>query len=534
MSRPFYQSELLGEDPIFLLTVDFAGRSFRFSTRPVEITDADGRVLAYNGGLSAQNWEASTDLFDTEADIKSASFDIVFPVDVAHLVAQGHDLGAATGDFALWIAGAAYENRRVLIEGRVTAPEIGAEGEPISFSLESNPWEDTALTIAASDQVRSNFSDADASADGEYIPTVFGRPGYFQSYAGNFVGTSGSPALVIAAAAPPLADTLVLTNHPVEATTVSIYSTNDESASTFDIISLPTGSSGAYTYVSLVAETNSFRTIGEFYARWTTGNALVDPSTGRAVEGAGDLLRYMLRLSSLNVDAGSVEAAVPYLNRFKVAGYINDAVSPWRWLQDNLLPLVPVSMFVDGPSLKALVWRWDARKQDAVELITQGPGVSRVGRLRYTTSAVDVINDFSLEYAKRVRTGQYKKIAILTAAPPEINTAYATNLHVQTSLNRYGKRSKTLTTDIVYDQETAHLILQWQSIAYGYTRREVTYTVPQSYGWLSPGDVVLLTDDELSLTEQMCFVRGLEWGGPSLTLTLLILENPPRDARPAA
>ena len=43
-----------------------------------------------------------------------------------------------------WIEGNTYENRQVLVSGRVRQPIYAAYNEPVSFTIEEAPFEDVA------------------------------------------------------------------------------------------------------------------------------------------------------------------------------------------------------------------------------------------------------------------------------------------------------------------------------------------------------------------------------------------------------
>ena len=129
----------------FLLAVTIAGRDFYFSTRPRVLFDESGRPIQYDGGLEAK-WTDALNLFNESPTMLAIPLELYFPVDVARLVADGHDLWRGTGELSLWIEGRPWEDRVVLIDGSIVDPAYGAEGEPVKFSLEANGFQDSALT----------------------------------------------------------------------------------------------------------------------------------------------------------------------------------------------------------------------------------------------------------------------------------------------------------------------------------------------------------------------------------------------------
>ncbi len=125
-----------------LVEVTFAGQTFRWSTRPVTMSDGGGAVLVFNGSLNALDFGTVLQTLADTPDQTSISLDVLWPVDVAELVAQGHDLSAATGELSAWVEGRAYEDRQVLVAGRVRQPNYGAFADPVSFTIEEAPFMD--------------------------------------------------------------------------------------------------------------------------------------------------------------------------------------------------------------------------------------------------------------------------------------------------------------------------------------------------------------------------------------------------------
>ena len=82
---------------------------------------------------------------------------------------------------------------------------------------------------------------------------------------------------------------------------------------------------------------------------------------------------------------------------------------------------------------------------------------------------------------------------------------------------------------MVGDSATAGRILAWQSQAHAFKHRTVTYSAPIDLGWLAPGDIVELSDESLSMTDQRVMVREIQWGETEIGLDLLLIPDPPRD-----
>ena len=52
MPRPLSRPDLLGTSLCWLVVINYAGRQWRWSSEPVTLTEADGDVLQFDGGLA--------------------------------------------------------------------------------------------------------------------------------------------------------------------------------------------------------------------------------------------------------------------------------------------------------------------------------------------------------------------------------------------------------------------------------------------------------------------------------------------------
>ena len=78
---------------LWLLEIKFAGRLFRFSTEPIDLSKDDGSTISYPGGLDDPGYEESLDRFSHSIDQQVISLQLDLGVDVAELVQKGHALG---------------------------------------------------------------------------------------------------------------------------------------------------------------------------------------------------------------------------------------------------------------------------------------------------------------------------------------------------------------------------------------------------------------------------------------------------------
>jgi hypothetical protein len=225
MSRPFHASELREAEPIWLLVLTYAGREFRFATEGIVVESGGGELLPFEGTLGPIDIEEAFDFLSESAEFPSVSIQVVFPVDVAELIEQGHDLAASTGELSLLLDGNQWESRRVFLRGEVSQPQYGAEGEPIDFSLERLPLDDSALFPPPGLVVSSTSQpDAPEGSIGKTYPWVFGEVGATVDEAGVTIAAYATPGFQVDILTGPGGHReILIAGHHVNATTVNIY-----------------------------------------------------------------------------------------------------------------------------------------------------------------------------------------------------------------------------------------------------------------------------------------------------------------------
>ena len=529
--RPLRWIELLDDltSVEFLLSVTFAGREFYFSTRPQNISG-----IPFAGGLSA-DWTDALDLFNHSPTLLSIPLTLIFPEDVAALVAKGHDLWKGTGELSLWVEGRPYDDRIVLITGDMVDPSYGADQEPVKFSLEANGFQDSRLTHTQTQKILPlvtwGLFGIPNSSENKWYPIVFGTPGRYTNSDGSSTSTLGSPAYVVDTSGP--TPKAVIAGHDVEAANVKIYNTRTGIAG---VVAVTSGLDVLGQIVSTVDFPSAFLfpyTSGDpIFVIWDQGGGgLWNDTRTAARTGAGEIITYLLRLTTLKTDIGTWRALGPALDSFKLAGYIDDAVSAWEYIEDNILPLLPLSVFSTGEGISAVLWRREATKDEAVGAVTTGGGVARVGPVEYEKQTL--YNDIRIDYAKDAESGDYLRSSGVvgsrkpgTDEPDLFSTSFS-----RASFLRYGEKARSLDTDIIYETATATNVLQWMHRAAAFPYRVILYDVPVRLGFLRRGDLVLLTDPEIHLFGYLAFVRDIAWIDGRPRLSLVLVDDPPRENR---
>ena len=517
----------------FLLSVTFAGRTFYFSTRPVVLLDERGEPIQYRGGLEA-NWTDALNLFNESPTLLSVPLELFFPEDVAELISRGHDLWRGTGELSLWIEGRPYEDRVVLIDGFMTEPSYGAKGEAVKFSLEANGFQDSALTHSQTERVSLDTWPTPAeNAIDAYYPIVFGTPGAYTLADGSSATTYGSPAPVCQGVLPNCV--AIAAGHSVEATEVTVFNVSQfpVASDVVPIVETVDSLGQVVSTVSLAAAALSFSPGDSIFIAWNRdGGGAWNTKRTDTISGAGELIAYFLNLSSLKVDTGVWRTLSPYLDsNFKFAGYVNNAVKPWEFLARNVLSFLPLSVYATGEGVHASLWRREAEKSAAVGTITTGGGVCRSGPVQYEKQ--DIYNNIRFDFVHNASEGQtLRSVGVIgDHEPTRAESGLFSTEYSRASYFRYGSKSLTLASKYIYESATAQNILQWKHRAAAFPYRVISYDVPIRMGFLRRGDLILLTDPEIYLSEYLALVRNIEWKDGKPRLSLVLIDDPPRENR---
>jgi len=522
----------------FLLSIKYAGRDFYFSTRPRVLLDEEGNPIQYDGGLEA-NWTDALNLFNESPTLLAVPLELFFPVNVAKLVAQGFDLWKGTGELSLWIEGRPYEDRVVLVDGSIVDPSYGAQGEPVKFSLEANGFMDTALLLSQTDRVMaSTWPYHDETAALAYYPIVFGQPGIYTLSSGGTGVVPGSPALAVDVNGGTVK--FLVAGHEVIATSATFINvTKDPSVSLLINLETEADARGTLCTVSVPVPIGAgFYDVGdEVWVSWEYGGAMYNDRRDAMRSGAGELISYFFNLSTLQIDNGVWRSLFPELDiNYRFSGYINEPCSPFDYVRDNFLPLLPISVTTGSEGLSGVMWRREATKADAVGAIVTGGGVARSDVVQYENQ--NIINDMRMDYARDAATNDAQKSSGVLGDPAIVDTVlfntdeglFSTE-YARASFYRYGEKATAFNTDVIWEDATAANVLQWKHRAAAFPYRVISYDVPIRMGFLRRGDLVLLTDSEIYLDEYLAFVRDIQWTNGKPRITLVLVDDPPREKR---
>lgn len=552
---------ITGADVVWLLELQFGGRTYRWATDHIRLTNADSETLDFAGGLQLSNFSESLDRFTYTADAQSIALEVNFTeINVAEYVARGFQLAAITGEVSLvqTVNGTAqqtYEQRSIIMRGSVADAQFGHPDRPdgyMSFSLEGALVEDSGTFQKFTDVVSEDKFGSltswpnDNPHDGKPIPIVFGRPGRFRKADsdGRVTNTAGSPAYILTLAGGSggtQVSSLVIANHQVLATTVRTKTERDaETQATFFAIA---GDGVPYSFTDMGdidgTGTNTGLTSAELEERvwwigWTRsgGYALENPyHKGQGLTGGGDLSRWALSYSTMPVDWGAWQAVSDTLNLYEFSGYISDLETrPWDWLQE-IWRLLPISVRRGVNGIYPVLHDLGMIANQAIK-ITTGPDFSRAGPAQLEGSLSDIFNRIEFSHAYSGRDNEPRTYSAIgnyegyTKEPEAVSSAITVR-----SEHRYGSRLKQEESAYVYQRSTADKICYDMARRHSLIAKTIQYRADRSFVWIELGDVLAITDVDLKYTDQVCQVIARGWDGDSWIFTLVFDEDPHRDTQ---
>lgn len=578
-------ADQLGAGVHILVDMEWAGTVYRLADDDLDI-DSDNGDIHYTGAITAVAIPQNATPMDTVGDPQAIPLEILMPVSVPDLVAQGHDLSTARCEVSRWCEGTDYEDRELLASGAVTKPEWGDEWEAVRFSVQADVWDDESLgpmdpTAIVTGENWTYITTLAGEWLGLPYPEIFGAPGKVDTslYSTGVISGSGAVWVWSDPTVDPTGGTtnlygmvLLLAGHHVGVTEVLMntdaypdgsrfkvtngydlsgrevayvnwyYSAapapSDEFA--FDVLSTYTWGAGGPVYglgnASVDASFGPDELQGRVYVGWRDAT---DSTLGGRMDlrAAGDVLEYMLSKTHIPLDYGRIAAAKPALQQYKIDCVVDAFVNPWEWIRDNLLPILPLSV-VRGPrGLYFVAWRWDAVAADAILRIDadEDPEVYRTTRLQSDTSKVK--NQFSLEFAYSYRNGTRIGKAELGTTP--YDPAYPMRLFSplcaasQSQLRNPDRTPRiireALVTSVVYDIPTAHAILRARADAYALPWLPARYNVPRRLGYAEAGAVVIVNDPGGGIVERVALVTGRTVSAEYVEYAVLIQPRPGRD-----
>lgn len=297
------------------------------------------------------------------------------------------------------------------------------------------------------------------------------------------------------------------------------------------------GSTHKLTISGLTA-TTAIVTLHKLSVLPSTGDTLrqAKPSAG-LLTGAGDVLIWILERTNLRWNRGRWFAARDFLNDFDIGCVIEESVDLWEYARSEIIPILPISIAAGAKGIEPIVWRYDATADQAIAVIRRGPGVWRDGPVQYLGALGDISNQFKVRYAVSALTDEPRRVLYLDGGLERLSefppaSFIAVNAASAKSQSIHGIRRTEVLSNVIWKRGAALKAVAWMSIAFGFLHRKVSYVVGKEFGYLRPGDVVSLTDDELGEVDRVALVAGVTRGDAEwMQLQLQIVTNPATSQR---
>ena len=546
-------AELRSARAIWLLEVDALGRVWRWASEPVEVTDATlGETYQFRGGLPRVEVLTVVAPGESVSVPQPITLELMWP-EVAATVARVATL-RGTASLSWWVPGTDYRRRLVVVAGEVTSSSYDYTRAPAEITITPNVGVESALvpdpTMVASVEAWpvdaiTNPGGVTAKALGLVYPVVFGSPGQVtvteraSAIFGQLSGYPGSPALAVESSLTIAgsgdrvysAATLLICAGRVDADAVMVLYPStagsgdgwlaerfvvatqmDDLGRTVSVVSVSASTAGA----ALEQADQLYISWCDAYATPTDG---VIGDDGRPASGAGAVIEWMLRRSSVPYDQTAWMGVRGYLDAWQVDTYIDDPVGPWTWVAEVLLPHLPVSVIPLGGGLAPVVWMPDARPDQARDHLRVGHDCSRSSAVVIRTMGESTV---SAALALDADSGA-ARATVITQPEPDVAAAIGASAWARAARDlTLADGSETIDVGWTARRGTASAAAAWRTAqALGW--REVSIDVGQERGWLALGDPVLITDADVGLSSTIAQVAGITYRDTgALTLLLVV------------
>jgi hypothetical protein len=307
----------------------------------------------------------------------------------------------------------------------------------------------------------------------------------------------------------------MIAGHEVEATNITIWDgtktpINKTILQTLDVngkkYSYVDMNSEAFLYPGYTSLAQDAVQPSEFWVSWTDGGAKRNPFGQGLLQGGGDICRWALMKAGIELDHGAWANAGVILNEYIFAGYINEPVDTWEWLQSYILPYLPIEVKTGEKGVYPVLNQFVALQNvQPIAHLVEGANFRQVSAIETSTDTSEIVNACTVSFALNSVKDSY---AATTRIAPNSENADgdAQNNFAQSSFNRYGLHEINIELPFVYERKTAHRIASDFIRAKCFPKRTIEYCAAPEFGNLRIGDVVTLSDANLFFEEIPCTV----------------------------
>ena len=516
----------------WLLSVRVGRRVYRLADSAVAVPSTELGELQFNSGLVEVDIRLELAVEPGAADEITIPLRLRFPGSLAALWFAGVPLHLSTAELAILPDGGTWETRVVVMDGLLDLEELALQGEVVRATLASEAPEDDLGTILEDSRRITPFThplllspiQTTVGGYGRYYPIPFGRPG---------MGQPGSPALRFRDSGSNWLH-LIAGGH-VAASSVTIIDGEDTST-TFTVHDATDGLSQPYSYVVASFPEAGSTTEGadKLFVTWPDAGAIPDPFDGGIWNKATSHLRWMAELSRNKYDIGSIASNADVLDRYKLDGYWDAQGTPAEFIEEELLPILPLSMSPGPGGHFFTLIRKPPLAHECVDHLIEGQNCWRVGKPKIVRARADLSSKVRVEYGHSPVTDAPMSTLTLSAedALHSDSGAAGRDETVQRSglFEAHPNGGETVIgSNFVWRDSTAGLIATDAAVRSAVPVVEMTLRVAYDKARIQPGMGVLFTFSAYGISRLPC--RVLHWT-PTTTgmlLTLEVMKLPFRD-----
>lgn len=536
------RQEWEGVDIIWTLEIEYFGQVFRFASFAMDLLDNDGKSYPYTSGLEDVVINSSIKkVGDYSGQEDSVSMSITFPnLNIAQNQIKGNFIEGSKAliGYVLIKNGQiqnSYDDRPIVFNGIITGPNYGFPNRDvgyIEFSIENKGFISSksilSLIMGSNMYIESisctnafyvkpewdydkGLVEVNETHRGKVIPFVFGNLTSIQQSNGDTIGIPITPAYILAADPVTGNYYFLIAGHNTTSTTVKIYNDIGQIYSPVDVGSFVNIDNRTITYfilpdfVTFNTPLNNGNDPLEVWVEWDNGGTYPNPLGEGTLEGGGDICLWLLSQLTKDLDYEAWNGLRVFLNQYKFGGYINDdKISVFQWLQKNIVAYLPISI-VNGPKgLKPVLDLFQIGADIRPRLIiTTGTEFQRASAVISVNTPEDITNHVIVRYAFNGITKIYSTFVQASNEIPSssqlASISYIAHPKSMLSIQRYGKKEKTIALDYCYDNNTAQRIAQDIISREALPIKTIQYSVSIKYGYLILGDIIQLTDEEIGL-----------------------------------
>jgi hypothetical protein len=530
----YFNSEI-----VFVLEIDFDDVKYFFSTKPIFVENDDD-LIQYVGTMSEPNITEQTEIMGFNIESDSVSLELNFQgINLIEMFLTGRFLDGSHAEIAYYtirdgVPLQTYDQRIKMFRGRIIDPIIGdplRDVDYVAFSIENNlnGVNTKILDPQFFEMTTQNFPFIFDNAVGKILPLVFGAVHNYPviDSSGRVYFQSGLdvPAYLIQKQNPTGQAIIGIANHEVTAGRITLVEGRGYE-DTFNIGHIVrndglviascdiTGSGSSTGGVASDATVGKTFDDLKYYGKILDGGGMLNPYGEGFLEGGGDVCRFFLEKSKLEIDWDAWNGVASLLNRYKFSGYINDPdVNCLDWLKDNIIEFLPIEIVNGSNGIRPVVSLYHYTQNfDPLYHLTDSSDFQIVSPLNPISKPDKIVNDLTARFAWSGRFENFQT-SIRISGESGSNGLHLDDPICRISSDRYGVKQETIEMYYVYDYITASKIIRDRVRIRAINPIGLEIEAVPVYGYLEIGDVVTLTSDRLVLVDAICQIVAKQWNG---------------------